>query len=484
MSFARDPYTAVAALTDYKISFAYIAEGHVEVYENGSLLTETTDYTFFSSTVIRLVVSSTSGDFVLLRRRTSPTARVTDYTTALLTELALDNDSIQALYLAQEAMDDAAVGVIEDKTDDELTAQTKIIRNVVDPVDVQDAATKFYVDAQTSGAGNTPVPTDPGDNDRILRATAGTFTWYDFLAAWISDAQTFMHTFLTDADEATARTTLGAAGLVDTNVFTKSQTWKQGADVLSASDLLVNIDGNMFDVTGTTDIDTLATKGVGTEVILQFDDACLLGHHATNLIMPGGVDYTTAAGDIFRLYEYATGDWRVSGYALASGLAIVAQADVDKEWSLLETWTTTSGTEHDNVAIPAGTTRISICFHGVSGSGTDILHVEGGSGSYSSVSAGTTARIDASPTVSTSSGGPISLTDAGVASEALSGIIRLTKHDDDDWTVDFNLGIDGGGAIFVGAGVIDDAGAWDRIKLSWAGADTFDAGEAHLWVYG
>lgn len=111
-----------------------------------------------------------------------------------------------------------------------------------------------------------------------------------------------------------------AAELGSDNVFTKSQTWKQGADVASAAALAVNIDGNMFDVTGTTTITSINSKGVGTLIVLQFDGALTLTHHATDMKLQGGQNRTTAAGDIIVLYEYASGDWREVSYLQAGAL--------------------------------------------------------------------------------------------------------------------------------------------------------------------
>jgi hypothetical protein len=47
---------------------------------------------------------------------------------------------------------------------------------------------------------------------------------------------------------------------------------------------------------------------------LHFDDVLTLTHHATDLILPGGANITTAAGDIGVFYEYAAGDWRCESY--------------------------------------------------------------------------------------------------------------------------------------------------------------------------
>lgn len=92
---------------------------------------------------------------------------------------------------------------------------------------------------------------------------------------------------------------------------------RKGADIASASDLNVTGPGNSFDVTGTTQIDTIQSKGLGEFIILQFDGALTLAHDGTNLILPGAADITTAAGDIAVFYEYASADWRCVSYQRA-----------------------------------------------------------------------------------------------------------------------------------------------------------------------
>ena len=99
--------------------------------------------------------------------------------------------------------------------------------------------------------------------------------------------------------------------------------WSKGADIASATALTPGTDGNFFDVTGTTTITSIAALGVGTLIGLQFDGALTLTHDATNLILPGGANITTAAGDIAYCYEYAAGDWRVA-FVPATGLPVKA----------------------------------------------------------------------------------------------------------------------------------------------------------------
>lgn len=115
----------------------------------------------------------------------------------------------------------------------------------------------------------------------------------------------------------------GSAGLTSANTFTKTQTWSKGADIASATELTIGTDGNSFDVTGVTTITSIATVAIGTHVTLQFDGILTLTHHATNLILPGAANITTAAGDVAIFYEYATGDWRCVSYSKASGNPVV-----------------------------------------------------------------------------------------------------------------------------------------------------------------
>ena len=120
--------------------------------------------------------------------------------------------------------------------------------------------------------------------------------------------------------------TLGAIGS-DVNMNGNQLQWSKGADVASATALPVLTDGNYFDVTGTTTVTSFNTTGVvGTVIKLHFDAVLTLTHHATDLILPGGANITTAAGDEAEFVEYASGDYRCTNYMKASGLPVVASS--------------------------------------------------------------------------------------------------------------------------------------------------------------
>lgn len=150
-------------------------------------------------------------------------------------------------------------------------------------------------------------------------------------------------------------TPTNAAMLTAANVFTKTNTWKRGADVASAAALSLG-DGNIFNVTGTTTITSIGTKGVGTIVVLRFTAALTLTHHATDLILTTGANITTVAGDYAIFEEYATGDWRMIAYQRASGAALAGASNlVQRAYASLATVQTGTTTIPEDDTIPQNT---------------------------------------------------------------------------------------------------------------------------------
>jgi hypothetical protein len=100
--------------------------------------------------------------------------------------------------------------------------------------------------------------------------------------------------------------------------------WSKGADVASATALPLLTDGNYFDVTGTATVTSFnATGGPGTHIKLHFDGACTLTHNS-DLILPGGANIVTAAGDEADFVEFSAGDYRCTSYTKATGKAVIA----------------------------------------------------------------------------------------------------------------------------------------------------------------
>lgn len=94
----------------------------------------------------------------------------------------------------------------------------------------------------------------------------------------------------------------------------------KGADIASATTTDIGaVVGLFHDITGTTTITGLGTVSAGIWKVLQFDGALTLTHNATSLIIPGGANITTAAGDMCMVTSEGSGNWRVNWYQRANG---------------------------------------------------------------------------------------------------------------------------------------------------------------------
>ena len=96
----------------------------------------------------------------------------------------------------------------------------------------------------------------------------------------------------------------------------RKYTRTKGADIASAATCdLATATGDYVDITGTTGITAFGTVSAGMRFLLQFDDAVTITHHATSLILPGGADITTAAGDVLMMESLGSGNWKCLFYS-------------------------------------------------------------------------------------------------------------------------------------------------------------------------
>lgn len=84
----------------------------------------------------------------------------------------------------------------------------------------------------------------------------------------------------------------------------------KGADLASASSLDIGQANNYFHVTGITGITGITSRVAGIKIALEFDGALTLTHNTISLILQGGVNYLTAAGEVLFFVSEGSGNWR------------------------------------------------------------------------------------------------------------------------------------------------------------------------------
>lgn len=171
------------------------------------------------------------------------------------------------------------------------------------------------------GTDGTPTSAQPAFSDISGQATSGQ------IAAGVAVANLGFtplnpaNNLSELANKPTSLATLGGAALATANSFSASQSWAKGANIASAATLTLGTDGNLFHVTGTTTI--TAISGAASPVYLVFDGALTLTHNATSLILQGGANITTVAGDRAIFISEGSGNWRCVSYIRAVSLPYV-----------------------------------------------------------------------------------------------------------------------------------------------------------------
>lgn len=100
--------------------------------------------------------------------------------------------------------------------------------------------------------------------------------------------------------------------------------WATPVDVASAATTNIGAaTSNRVRITGATAITSLGAIAAGACRTVTFAGALTLTHNAASLILPGGANITTAAGDVAEFESLGAGNWRCTGYMRASGQALV-----------------------------------------------------------------------------------------------------------------------------------------------------------------
>ncbi len=153
--FAQVTYTGNGSTTSYAIPFSYIDSSHVKAYINGTI---TSAFTISTST-LTFTSAPANGATIRIERQTPLDARLVDFADgSVLTEADLDRSANQNFFIAQEVADDAINNLAVD-TDDKYNAQSKVIKNLANPVNANDAVNKTYLLSESTSGATTILNT-------------------------------------------------------------------------------------------------------------------------------------------------------------------------------------------------------------------------------------------------------------------------------------------------------------------------------------
>jgi hypothetical protein len=142
----------------------------------------------------------------------------------------------------------------------------------------------------------------------------------------------------------------------------------------------------------------------------------------------------------------------------------------------------TSGTSIDFTGIPSWVKRLTLIFDGVSVSGADHLWVQiGSSGGIETTGyAGTRVQVGASTAAGTATAAiPINSTGNGDIHNGHLTFTRLTPSSN-TWIASGVIAREGSGIISISGGKKTLSDTLDRIRLTTAGTNTFDAGTINI----
>lgn len=211
----------------------------------------------------------------------------------------------------------------------------------------------------------------------VLSAGIYTFSWQYENGAW----------YLTDSVPSVAAIAYGGTGQATASLAFDALSGAETTVASATTTDLGAVTSNKVSITGTTTITGFGTVAAGVERSGVFTGSLTLTQNSSSLILPGGANITTQAGDTFRAVSLGSGNWRVYSYTPATGKSVVSGGRIIQFTAAAATlsagnnwyFATAAGPVSSNqgrylVPIPStGTiTKIQVCYH--SGVGGDNLH--------------------------------------------------------------------------------------------------------------
>lgn len=221
---------------------------------------------------------------------------------------------------------------------------------------------KRYKRSVTTSAGVslTAYSADPIDSSlEMISASAAPSPTFPFLQYWnTSDGHLYQRnstdtgwTDLGPVDSLLNAATVtqqlaGTATTVASTPDSVAALWQRGTAITTSGGTasLPSTGGGVFDVTGA--LSAISSAQGGRKVLFKAVGAVTYTHNGTSLILPGGANITTVAGDLFEFTNEAAADasgsnWRCTNFQPSDGRIVVSATQAQQETSTNATFPVT-----------------------------------------------------------------------------------------------------------------------------------------------
>ena len=184
----------------------------------------------------------------------------------------------------------------------------------------------------TDGAEQILIVPAPADASDTLRDTSFILRAKYWTGVSNNTDATIIHDVINTSGDSILKLSVGAAAdvleLASAGIATVNGRFRkaQGADVASANDITLGLDGNTFEITGTTQINRIVNTDWqnGNKITLLFSSTLTVKHGQASggsnitILLDGSLDFSATAGDVLRLELNEIGGvqaWRDGGRA-------------------------------------------------------------------------------------------------------------------------------------------------------------------------
>jgi hypothetical protein len=261
--YAQITYTGNGSTTSFAIPFPFLDGSHVKAYINGTL---NTNFTISTSTLV-FATAPANGATVRIERQTPIDVRLVDFQDgSVLTEADLDKSANQTFYIAQEVSDDSFNNMAVD-TDDKYNANSKVIKNVANPVNANDVVNKTYLENTWLSTADKATLTNLNSNIASVTAVNSALTNVNAVGSDLLEAVSEINTVAVSiANVDTVGTNITNVNTVAGNNANINTVASANSNITTVAGANANITAVAGQITPTNNISTVAgaVANIGT----------------------------------------------------------------------------------------------------------------------------------------------------------------------------------------------------------------------------